>query len=67
MDALITEETLRSLFGHYGTVVDVALKKSKFDPVRELLILLSLLFPNYSMVEFENSEWIWIHSLPFDQ
>lgn len=47
MDALITEETLRSLFGHYGTVVDVALKKSKFDPVRELLILLSLLFANY--------------------
>jgi hypothetical protein len=30
-EALITEETLRSLFGRYGQVVDVSIKKSKFD------------------------------------
>lgn len=34
VDALITEETLRSLFSNYGQVVDVAIKKSKFDHVR---------------------------------
>jgi hypothetical protein len=34
---LITEETLRSLFGHYGTVVDVTIKKSRFDQVSTFL------------------------------
>eukprot|EP01039_Chlorochromonas_danica_P000455 gene455-492_t len=31
IDMLISEATLRSLFGIYGEVVDVALKKSQFD------------------------------------
>eukprot|EP01031_Cornospumella_fuschlensis_P024800 gene24800-29965_t len=31
IDMLISETTLRSLFGVYGEVVDVALKKSQFD------------------------------------
>lgn len=33
VDMLISEATLRSLFGIYGEVVDVALKKSQFDKV----------------------------------
>lgn len=32
---LISEATLRSLFGIYGEVVDVALKKSQFDKVSQ--------------------------------
>jgi hypothetical protein len=33
VDSLVSEATLRSIFSIYGTVVDVALKKSQFDKV----------------------------------
>ena len=33
IDVLISEATLRALFGLYGEVIDVALKKSQFDRV----------------------------------
>ena len=33
VDVLISEATLRALFGMYGEVIDVALKKSQFDRV----------------------------------
>jgi hypothetical protein len=41
IDELISEATLRSLFGLYGEVVDVAIKKSQFDKVSSLLCAFS--------------------------
>jgi hypothetical protein len=37
IDVLISEATLRGLFSLYGEVVDVALKKSQFDRVRQFI------------------------------
>lgn len=34
VDVLISEATLRGIFELFGTVVDVAIKKSQFDKVR---------------------------------
>jgi hypothetical protein len=45
IDVLISEATLRALFGLYGEVLDVALKKSQFDRVSfETFIFLSQCF-----------------------
>lgn len=38
VDALVSEATLRSLFGMYGAVLDVTIKKSQFDQVQNLKI-----------------------------
>jgi len=38
VDVLISEATIRSLFGLYGEVIDVALKKSQFDKVKHPLL-----------------------------
>ena len=39
VDILISEATLRALFGMYGEVVDVALKKSQFDRVSVFVVI----------------------------
>ncbi|RYG94268.1 hypothetical protein EON65_57780 [archaeon] len=44
IDMLISEATLRSLFGAYGEVVDVALKKSQFDKVDMICALAVCIF-----------------------
>jgi hypothetical protein len=33
MDAVVSEEILRNLFSHYGSVFDCAIKKVRRDPV----------------------------------
>jgi RNA recognition motif-containing protein len=43
VDVLITETTLRSLFSRFGEVVDVAIKKIQFNPVRPFGFLLFII------------------------
>jgi hypothetical protein len=33
VEVVISEDTLRKIFEHFGVVVDVAIKKSQYDPV----------------------------------
>jgi hypothetical protein len=33
LDAIVSEEILRNLFSHYGSVFDCAIKKVRRDPV----------------------------------
>jgi hypothetical protein len=57
MDAVVSEEILRNLFSHYGSVFDCAIKKVRRDPVSSFSVEMCTARCNLQLLRvFENLE-----------
>jgi hypothetical protein len=67
---IVTLDFLKEQFANYGNVIEISLKKTYLDPVRQYSQLSSANFTTHSYVhlflsvEHGYSEWLWFCSFP---